>query len=213
MKIRKRKEVSNMQEVKIEAKKKEEAIRLATEKLNASESEIVYHIEVEKGKLFKGDTYKITATTLNNVVENITDFLSEVIKNLGLSVNFESSIRERRITIKMFSDNNPLLIGKNGQTLKALEILTKQYIYNKYKYHVTLSLDVEDYKERKIKSLEILAKKTAKEVITTGIPVSLENMNSFERRVVHNALTNFKGISTTSEGEEPNRHVVIKPID
>jgi spoIIIJ-associated protein len=202
-----------MNEVTLEAKTKEEAIRKAQESLNASESEIVYSITEEKGKLFKGTIYKITATTLHNVTINVEKFLEEIIKNLGITINFETQIRERRIMIRMISDNNPILIGKNGQTLKALEQLSKQYMINKYGYNLQISLDVEDYKERKIKNLEHLAKQTAKEVVTTKIEASLENMNSFERRVVHNALTNFKGVTTESIGEEPNRHVIIKPID
>jgi spoIIIJ-associated protein len=201
-----------MNEVVLEAKTREEALRKAQEKLNASESEIIYNITEEKGKLFKGTTYKITATTLNYVSNYIEKYLEEIIKNLGLSINFESQIRDRRITIRMISDNNPILIGKNGQTLKALEQLAKQYLLNNYGFHISISLDVEDYKERKIKSIEYLAKKTAKEVASSKIEASLENMNSFERRVVHNALTNFKGVTTESVGEEPNRHVVIKPI-
>ena len=69
-----------------------------------------------------------------------------------------------------------------------------------------------NYKEKNQKRLEWLAKKTAKEVVETKMPVSLDNMTSYERRIIHNILTDFKGVKTESEGEEPNRHVVIKPL-
>ena len=200
-----------MKEVIQGAKTKEEALRKAMAKLNASEAEIIYSIQEEKGKLFKGATYNITATTLTNAVEEIIEFLKKVIENLGLTVSFESSIREKKILIRMFADNNGILIGKEGQTLKALETLAKQKILNDY--NTSLTLDVEDYKEKRIKNIEYLAKKTAEEVRCTKVAATLENMNSFERRVVHNILSNFKGIKTISEGEEPLRHVVIKPID
>ncbi len=203
-----------MNEVILEAKTKEEAIKLATEKLNASESEIVYHIDEEvSGRLFKSSTYKIKAITLIDLVENIKDYLKEVITNLGLDVQFESSIRERRISITMYADNNAILIGKNGQTLKALETLAKQKVQNDYNVHINLNLDVENYKEKRIKNLEYMAKKIAREVRSTKVEATLENMNSFERRIVHNVLTDFKGVTTISEGEEPDRHVIIKPTD
>lgn len=203
-----------MFEVNVEAKSKEEAIRLACEKLNASESEIVYHIEEETtGKLFKSSIYKIKATTFTNLVEQMKEYLKEVIVNLGLDVQFESSIRERKINISMYADNNAILIGKDGKTLKALETLVKQKVLNDYGVHVSISLDVENYKEKKIKNLEYMAKKIAREVRSTKVEATLENMNSFERRVVHNILTDFKGVTTISEGEEPNRHVIIKPTD
>ncbi len=203
-----------MKEVEIEAKSKEEAIRLATEKLNANENEIIYTIKEEtSGRLFKSSTYNIKATTLINLVEEIKEYLKEIITNLGLDVQFESSIRERKITVAMYADNNAILIGKDGKTLKALEILVKQKIMNDYNVNINISLDVENYKEKRIKNLEYLAKKVAREVRSTKVEASLENMNSFERRIVHNILTNFKGIKTESEGEEPNRHVIIKPTE
>ncbi len=203
-----------MNEVVLEAKTKEEAIKLATEKLNASESEIVYHIDEEvSGRLFKSSTYKIKAITLIDLVEEIKEYLKEIITNLGLDVQFESSIRERKISITMYADNNAILIGKNGQTLKALETLAKQKAQNAYNVHINLSLDVENYKEKRIKNLEYMAKKIAREVRSTKVEATLENMNSFERRIVHNVLTDFKGVTTISEGEEPNRHVIIKPTD
>ncbi len=202
-----------MSEVVLEAKTKEEAIKKASEKLNASLSEIIYNIEEEKGKLFKGVVFKINATTLNEVEKEIKQFLLKVIENLGLKIMLETKLIDRKIEIQMTSDNNQILIGKNGQTLKALEILCKQYLLNNYHYYVNINLDVENYKEQRIKNLEQLAKRTAKEVIATKIAVSLEDMNSFERRIVHNALVEIKGITTMSEGEDPNRHVIIKPID
>ena len=203
-----------MKEVVLEANSKEEAIRLACEKLIASENEIIYHIEeATSGRLFKSSTFTIKATTFTQLVEEIKEYLKEVIVNLGLDVQFESSIRERKINIAMYADNNAILIGKDGKTLKALETLVKQKVLNDYNVHVSLSLDVENYKEKRIKNLEFLAKKVAREVRSTKVEASLENMNSFERRIVHNVLTDFKGVTTISEGEEPNRHIIIKPTD
>lgn len=202
-----------MKEVVLEAKSKEEAIRAATEKLNASVDEIVYTIEEEKGRLFKSANYKIKAITFIDLAEEIKEYIKEIVDNLGLDVNFESTIREKKINIQMYSDKNAILIGKNGQTLKALETLAKQKMINEYHSPIYISIDVENYKEKRIQNLEYLAKKTAREVRATKVEATLENMNSFERRVVHNVLTNFKGVTTTSEGEEPNRHVIIKPTE
>lgn len=202
-----------MNEVTLTAKSREEAIAKAQEALIANLDEIVYHITEEKGKLFKSSTYHIQAMTLKGLEEKVLEFLKTTIENLGLTVSFNSKLENKKLIIDMDSDNNALLIGKNGKTLKSLETLTKQYIYSQYECHIELSLDVENYKEKRIENLEKLARKTAKEVRLSKVEATLENMNSYERRIVHNALTNFKGVTTTSEGEEPNRHVIIKPTE
>ena len=111
----------------------------------------------------------------------------------------------------MYSDNNSILIGKNGQTLQALTTVLKQIVYNEVKQYPYLILDVENYKEKQVKYLERLAKNIAREVAQTKNEVALENMNSYERRIVHNILSENKKVYTISEGEEPNRHVVVKP--
>ena len=130
---------------------------------------------------------------------------------MGLEANFETKLREDIIYVKIYSSNNPVLIGKGGNTLKALETLVKQKINTDFNIRPFISLDVENYREKQQKRLERLAKNLAKEVSKTNVEVHLENMNAYDRRIIHNALTNFKGVSTTSVGEEPNRHVVIKP--
>lgn len=178
---------------------------------NLSEGDFLYSKKEQKGGLFKGTTIVVEAITLEEIQNKLKEFLKELLEKMGLEVNFESMIREGQIIIKMYSNNNPILIGKNGQTLKALETICKQIIYNEVGSFPYLSLDVEDYKNKQIKRLERLAKNIAREVAKTKVEAKLDSMNSYERRVVHNALTNFKGVYTESIGEEPNRCVVIKP--
>ena len=194
--------------VVVEGKSLLEAVENAKNELHTEN--ILYQSTEVKGKLFKGANYKVTAISYQELLEEIKKFLKEIITNLGLEVEFESNIREESFNITMYSNNNSLLIGKNGGTLKALETLCRAKIKKEWNISPKIILDVENYKEKRISSLERLAIKTAKEVRNTKIPASLENMNSYERRIIHNKLSNFKGISTTSEGEEPNRHVVIK---
>ena len=176
-----------------------------------TKDEIVYTSHDKKGKLFQGNLKEVTVYKKTDINDAIKEFLKEIIENMGLEVSFETTTKDERTTIKMYSNNNPIIIGKNGHTLKALENLVKQKIQNDTGIFYKINLDVSNYKEKIQKSIERLAKNTAREVAKTKIPVALDNMTSYERRIVHNVLTDFKGVKTESEGEEPNRHVVIKP--
>ena len=196
----------------LSGKDKEKLLTELLEENNLEENQILYKLTEKKGGLFKGTTYTVTAVKLEDIIEYIKDFLKELLEKMGLEVSFESKIREEQLYIKMFSNNNAILIGKNGQTLTALQTIVRQAVSAKIDIPPYVILDVENYKDKKNKNIEYLAKKVAKEVKKTGIDTSLENMNSYERRIVHTILKDFEGITTTSEGEEPNRHVVIKKI-
>lgn len=193
-----------------EGKNKEALIEKALKEMGVTEKDILYNFEESKSGLFKGTTYKLKVIKNEEVASYLRDYLQELTKNMGIDVSFETKIRGEQISIKMYSDNNSILIGKNGKTLSALQTILRQKVYNQIEKYPYIILDVENYKEKQQQHLERLAKRLAKEVQKTKIDTTMENMNSYERRIVHNALANFKNISTISEGEEPNRHVIIK---
>ena len=91
-----------------------------------------------------------------------------------------------------------------------MQTLIKNSLLNKTGFRINVIIDVEDYKEKINKNLEYNVKKIAYEVRKTGIEAKLDPMNSYERRIVHNAIGKIKGVTTKSEGEEPNRYVVIR---
>lgn len=193
-----------------EAKTKKEALEKGLIELHVQEQEVVYKAEETKGGLFKSGGYKVSILPLNEVSEFIKDELKLILEKMDIDVSFETKIRANKVQIKMYSDRNSILIGKNGKTLEALNMIIKQSIYNQTGLYPYFSLDVENYKEKQEENIERMAKRIAKEVVSTKVDVTMESMNSYERRIVHNCLTNFKGVYTTSEGEEPNRCVVIK---
>ncbi len=196
-----------------EGKTKEEAKELALNTLNVKENEVFIKEEEKKGKLFKGTTYICKIIKISEVANFLKEQLAELIKNMGIECQYETNIRDEQINIKMYSDKNNILIGKNGQTLMAIQTILRQMVYNRLDLYPYILLDVENYKEKKISNLERNAKKIAREVLKTKVDVSLDNMNSYERRIIHNALSKYKNLSTTSEGEEPNRHIVIRYVE
>lgn len=193
-----------------EGKTLEEAKEKALNSLNVEEKDVYLKEEEIKGKLFKATTYKFSVIKYSDIADFVKDKLKEMLSNMGLDVKFETTVRDEQINIKMYSDNNNILIGRNGQTLIAIQTILRQIVHNEIGIYPYILLDVENYKEKKNSNLERTAKRIAKEVQKTKIDVSLDNMNSYERRIIHNALSNFKNISTLSEGEEPNRHIVIR---
>lgn len=195
-----------------EAKTLLEAVETAKNKL---ETEKIIYKSTEKvsGKLFKSKTIEVTAISYNELLDEIKSYLKELIENMGLEIQFESSIREDTFEVTLYSNNNSILIGKNGQNLKAFETIVRAKINGDWGVNPKIVLDVENYKEKKISNIERTAKRVAREVTRTKIDAALENMNSYNRRIIHNVLTNYKNIVTVSEGEEPNRHVVIKYVE
>ena len=193
-----------------EGKNKEEAINKAVNEINTvRENLIVEVLEETKGIVKKKVVVKVIKQ--DEVVDFIKDILNEITKLMGVNINLEVRKRDESISIKIFSDNNAILIGKNGRTISALQSLIKQMVYNVLEEKISIILDVENYKEKRIKSLEYLARNTAKEVSKTKIEAKLDSMNSYERRIIHEALSNNRYVYTESTGEEPNRCVVIKP--
>lgn len=199
-----------MNVVKCTAKTKEEALNQVLAKLNASESEIVYSYEEVKGGLFKGTTYECSGFLKLDILADAEEYLKSIIKGMGVDCNIEVSTKENTTTLKIYSSNNSVIIGKNGQNLEALTTIVRQYIKNITNNGPRIVLDVEDYKDRQVKRLERLAKNLARDVVRTKTDVEMDSMNSYDRRIVHNVLTDFRGVTTESVGEEPNRRVVIK---
>jgi len=194
-----------------EGKELDSVIEAALEELNITEKEaIITNEEVSKGSLLKKKTVKIKVYLFRDIQNYVKEYLTKLTELMGLNVTFETKLREEQIYIKMYSDNNSILIGKDGKTLSALLIIVKQMLNTNYNINPKIILDVENYKENQEKRIERLAKKLAREVVKTRMEIKMDNMNSYERRIVHNMLSNDKKVCTISEGEEPNRHVVIK---
>ena len=193
-------------------KTKEEAINNAKEELQEVEENLfIKELETTKGGLFKSKKVEIEVIEKREVVKDIKEYLIKLLKNMGYSVNIEVKNKEEVPKYIIFSDNDALLIGKNGKNLKALSTVVSQYLNTELGRNYKFVIDVNEYKEKREHSLERLAKRVAREVATTKIEVKLDSMNSYERRIIHNVLTNYKKVYTESEGEEPNRCVVIKP--
>lgn len=193
-----------------EGKTEEEAKNKAAEGLNVSLEKLLYTKEEVKAGLFKGTIIRIQATTLENVTEYLKEYLGDLLGNMDIEATFESKVRDDQITIKMYSNNNGILIGKNGQTLQALQTVLRQVVQNQIGIRPYILLDVENYKDKQNAALERLAKNIGREVLKTKREVKMDNMNAYERRIVHNALASFEKLETISEGEEPHRHIIVK---
>ncbi len=199
-----------MKKYTYQAKTFEEAKNDALANLMEQE-ENLYIREIENStKLFSKKSV-IEVVKKEDVLEYIKEMLKNITKYMGLTINMEVKKRDDNVTISIYSDNNAILIGKNARTLSSLTTIIKQAIYSQIGTYYNFVLDVSEYKEKQQYFIEKAAKKTAREVAKTKVAAKLDPMNSYERRIVHNALTNFKGVYTESEGEEPHRYVVIKP--
>ena len=201
-----------MEKKRFQAKTKEEAINNAKIELQETEENLfIKEISEEKGGLFKSKKVEIEVIEKREVISYIKEFLMKLLKNLGFNANIEIKNKEEIPTYVIYSDNDALLIGKNGKNLQALSTIVSQHLNKELGRNYKFILDINSYKEKRDKNLERLAKNIAREVAKTKVEAKLDSMNSYERRIIHNALTNNKKVYTESEGEEPNRYVVIKP--
>lgn len=197
-----------------EGKNVEELTLQALKELNVKEEEMITSVEAETVGLLKKKKYKLNVVLKSDVIEFSKEYLINLLNGMGFeNIQLETQRKENYIKITIHSDNSSLLIGKGGRTLSSIQNILRSVLSNKTDMYINIILDVENYKEKQQRNIEKLAIKLAKEVRKTKEPITMDSMNSYERRLVHSVLSEFKGVTTESEGEEPNRKVVIKPVE
>ncbi len=192
-------------------KSEDDALNEALKNLEVTEDDIICKFTEQKSGLFKVKKYEVEVVKKSDVDNFIKDFTLKLTKDMGFSTKIEAKKRDGILNITLYSDNNSLLIGKDGKNMSALGVIVRQVIYNELGFFYKFNLDVGEYKLKQQKNIERIAYKVARDVAKSKVEAKLEPMNSYERRIVHNILNDDKYVYTESIGEEPNRCVVIKP--
>ena len=155
----------------------------------------------------------ITEQELNLVKNKLEQFLKQFIEKIDSSFNFKIYAENSNITINITGENSGMLIGYRGDTLNALQTILTAIANKDLNTKIRIFLNIDNYKEKREKTLEELAIKVSKTVLKTNKRITLEPMNAYERKIIHTKLQNVKNIKTHSIGEEPNRKIVIEKIN
>lgn len=199
-----------MKTIKLEVKTVEEGLQLASKELRIPKEHLKVDILEKKGMIKKILIVEVSVTV--EPAEVGYNVIKETLDNMGIEATIEMRKKNNNeISYTINSSENPILIGKNGKTLEGIQFYVR-HIVNTYSDERQIVLvDVGGYKDNRKRQLEILATKTAKEVAKTRVEAKLRPMNAYERRIIHTKLAEWRDVTTISEGEGQDRHLVIKP--
>ncbi len=208
-------ERKNMKYIEKQGKTVEDAITNALVEMGLTSDQVVVEVINEGAKGLFGLFSKKQATVRVFRKENLDNvarkFLEDVFRDMGLVVDIKTSLNENNLDIHLSGDSMGLLIGKRGQTLDSLQYLVSLVVNKASDSYIRVKLDTENYRGKRKETLEKLAFGIAKKARKTGKKQFLEPMNPNDRRIIHSTLQSFNGVSTTSEGNEPFRKVVVVP--
>lgn len=201
---------------KIEATGKtiEEAIENGLNMLGGIDRDLVSVEVLEKPKPgflgLGGTSARVSISFQEDVVSKATGFLEELLNKMGAEAGIKAEQKsDETIVIELSGDNMGILIGRRGETLDAIQHIVNLVINRGEEKHIRVSIDTENYRKKREESLEKLAQKVASQVQKYKRNKVLEPMNAYERHVIHAALQDYKDVSTSSTGNEPNRRVVV----
>ena len=203
-----------MEILEISGKTVEEALQTGLQELGLLQDRVEYVVLEEASKGFLGiiggkpARIRITVKKLY-VADLARDFLNRVLKAMKIKVAVEERKQDDSVFFNLRGENLGMLIGKHGQTLDALQYLINLAAHRDSDDKARVILDIEDYRKRRAEALTSLAQRIAFQVKRRGERVVLEPMTPNERKVIHMALQDDPLISTSSEGDEPYRKVVI----
>jgi len=219
-----------VEEIRRSAPSVEEAVEAALGELGVSEQEVEVEVlqEPRQGLLGLGAqpaevlvrvrrrAPEVSEEDLEEQGEVAAEFLEGLLTRMGVSASVEPNLEGGTMYVDVLGEDPDdedigLLIGRHGQTLEALQELTRVVVGQRLAMRSRVVVDVEDYKRRQRSRLAARAKEIAKRVARTGREEELEPMNAFERKVVHDAVAEIAGVESSSRGEDPERRVVVRP--
>ncbi|MBQ8234345.1 MAG: KH domain-containing protein [Bacilli bacterium] len=201
-----------MHKYSFEGKNYEELINRIKEELKTDIDDLYIKKEEKETGLFKTKKYILDVYKKEDVIKYVKDYLIELGSLMNIDIKVEIRNKDNVLLVQMISSNNQVLIGKDGKTLNSIQVLLKQSL-NNYIDNLIINLDVSNYKEKRLKRIENLVKEIVKEVKESKIDVSLDPMNSYERRFIHNYVSEIDNLTTESVGEGIERHIVIKYVE
>jgi len=225
-----------VEEVERSAPSVEEAIEAALAELGATEQEVAVQILQEPRGGFLGvgaqeavvrvrvraPREEASEEDLEEQAEIAADFVEGLLSRMGLVADVEQGVDDGTMYLNVVGGESEseddedeedmgLLIGRHGQTLEAVQELTRVVVSHRTGLRCRVIVDVEDYKKRQRARLASKAREVAKRVARTGREEVLDPMNPYERKVVHDAVAEVSGVESSSRGEEPDRRVTIRP--
>lgn len=189
----------------------DEALLAAQSELGIAKENLVYRVLDEKKGLFHKEA-TIAVFEEQDAMDYAQEYLKKAIGALGIEIETTVTAEDNVFRVTINSSRNPVLIGKGGRTLQALNELVRLAVSNKFHHRYRILLDVGGYKEDKYSRLTYLARRNANDVVKSHVDVKLDPMTPDERRVIHNALSGMEHIKTESVGEGSDRAVVIKYV-
>jgi len=190
------------------AKSEEEAVNIACNDLNVNVDQLFYEITFEKKSLFSKKT-EISAYTIQTVQDFVEKYISTLLENIQFEYEIITDYVEGIISVNIDTNNNSILIGKNGVILRSINIVVKSAIAATFKNRFEVSIDINGYRENRYKKVKSMAIRFGKNVQRTKISMSLDPMPADERKVVHQTLTQMNYVRTESVGEGRDRHLTI----
>ncbi|MBR0301802.1 MAG: Jag N-terminal domain-containing protein [Bacilli bacterium] len=186
----------------------EEALEQASKDLGIAVDELIYSVSDKKKGIFNKKLI-VDVYDLSDIIKYAEDYILGVIDTLGIESTVNSRLDDDIIRITIDSTHNPILIGKNGKTLQALNELVKLATSNHFKKRFRILLDINGYKDNKYDRLTHVARKAAREVQKTKATHTFDPMPADERRAIHNACSGMSHVRTESIGEGTHRQVQI----
>ncbi len=165
--------------------------------------------ELNEAQMTDGDSYEAEAETPEEA--EATSYIASILSGIGIHGRISSYREENTVYVDVSGEDCGAAIGRRGETLDAIQYLATLVANRVSEERMRVILDIDGYRRRREDSLISMAERMAEKVTQTGKPCRLQPMSPAERRIVHSSLQNFEGVTTYSEGDDPQRHVVITP--
>ena len=167
-------------------------------------------VELEKGSDLENLGLKVEPTyDTEKVVAEVTDYVQAIIDDMDVEGTISSTSNRRSINMQIDTNEPGRIIGYHGKVLKSLQLLAQNYLYNRYSKTFYITINVNDYVEHRAEVLQSYAQKLATRVLEEGRSQMTDPMSSSERKIIHRIISRMEGVTSYSEGDEPNRYVVV----
>ncbi|WP_368910480.1 RNA-binding cell elongation regulator Jag/EloR [Streptococcus sp. oral taxon 061] len=167
-------------------------------------------VEPEKGSDLENLGLKVEPTyDTEKVVEEVTNYVQAIIDHMDVEGTISSTSNRRSINMQIDTNEPGRIIGYHGKVLKSLQLLAQNYLYNRYSKTFYITINVNDYVEHRAEVLQSYAQKLATRVLEEGRSQMTDPMSSSERKIIHRIISRMEGVTSYSEGDEPNRYVVV----